>query len=136
MKKLFVLAAICLVFFACSDKKAQEEKLLDSVGSVHEKLMGLDDQLDKNKSSLDALIKQLPAGAQIDSAKAYRDKVMIADSVMMTWMHGFQPDSTFKSEEEKMNYLHTQKTLIMHIDSQMNEAFKTSSDYLAKNKKK
>src|SRR5690348_2592786 len=104
MKKVLVIAVMGVVFFGCADKKAQEQKLLDSVGSMHEKLMGLDDELDKNQSQLDTLIKQLKPGAAMDSAKMYRDKVVMGDSVMMTWMHGFHPDSNFKSHEEAMNY--------------------------------
>ena len=136
MKKLLPALATGLFLFGCADKKAQENALRDSVMTVHEKVMNADEQLLKNKTALDDVIKQTPNGAFNDSAKIYQDKVVMADSAMDVWMHNFNPDMTTKTHEENMTYMAKQKRLIMQIDSQMDAAISASGKFLAKTKTK
>jgi hypothetical protein len=136
MKKLLLLPAVCLVLFGCADKKAQEQSLMDSVIAVHQKDMGTDEQLLKNKSVLDSVAKKTPAGALNDSIKMVLDKVILADSAMDTWMHGFNPDLTTKPHDANMTYLAKQKKLIMQVDSQLNAALGVSTKFIAKTKTK
>lgn len=136
MRKYLFFSIIGVLAFGCADKKAQEQSLMDSVVSAHDKLMGLDEQLIKNQNLLDTLIRQKLPAVLVDSAKTYRNRVALADSAMMVWMHGFDPDLTKRSHDDNMRYLHKQKALIAHIDSQMTSALNTSGAYLAKNKKK
>jgi len=136
MKKLLLLPAGCLVLFGCADKKAQEQSLMDSVIAVHQKDMGMDEQLLKNKSVLDSLVKKSKTKAFYDAAKPVLDKVILADSAMDTWMHGFNPDLTTKPHDANMAYLAKQKKLIMQVDSQLNEALGVSTKFIAKTKTK
>ena len=135
MKKL-LLPAVCLILFGCTDKKAQQQSRLDSVIAVHEKDMGSDEQLLKNKAVLDSAAKKTPAGALSDSVKLVTDKVIMADSAMDVWMHGFDPDMTKKPLDTNMAYLAKQKKLIMQVDSQLSAALDASTKLIAKNKLK
>ncbi|HZY37647.1 MAG TPA: hypothetical protein VFE53_13410 [Mucilaginibacter sp.] len=136
MKKLLPLPAICLFLFGCADKKAQEQALLDSVIKVHNKVMTADEQVLKNKDVLDTLVKKEPTGALKDSAKIYQDKVIMADSAMDVWMHGFNPDLTTRAHDDNMAYLHKQQKLIMQVDSQMSAAVAASKKFISKTKTK
>ena len=136
MKKLLLPLIAGLILVGCADKKAQEQSLLDSVIKVHDKLMTADEQLLKNKTALDSVIKKAAPGAPNDSAKLYLDKVTMADSAMDTWMHGFDPDLTKKPHGENMAYLAKQKKLIMQVDSQMSAALTASGKFIVKTKLK
>ena len=131
MKKVF-FTVICTVFLcACADKKAQEQAALDAVINVHDKIMGEDELLMKNKLLLDSLVsKNTPAK---DSATAWIGKVVLADSAMSTWMHNFDPDMKGKSHEQKMDYLGKQKQLVKLLYTQMNVALTGSHNFLIKN---
>ena len=135
MKKLLLLPAVCLILFGCADKKAQEQSLRDSVIAIHEKVMGEDGKLEDNKTALSAFIKANPTGPLADSANFFIGKLTLADSAMMIWMHGFNPELT-KSHEENMVYLARQKQLIMQVDSQLNAALGVSTQFIAKTKTK
>ena len=136
MKKSILSLTAGLLLFGCADKKAQEQSLLDSVIKVHEVVMGADEQLLKNKTALDSLVKINPPGSANDSAKLVLDKVVMADSAMDTWMHNFNPDLAAKPHDENMSYLAKQKKLIMQVDSQMKAALNVSGEFIAKTKKK
>ena len=136
MKRSLLFLTTCLLAFGCADKKAQEQKLRDSVMDMHERVMGEDEDVLKNKSNLDTLIK-ISADKMIkDSAKSFIDKLMMADSDMSTWMHNFEPDQTNKSHEQIMSYFGNQKRQITHIDSEMGALISQSAAYLAKHAKK
>jgi hypothetical protein len=136
MKKILLLAAAGLVLFGCADKKAQEQSLRDSVIAIHEKVMGEDEKLENNKTALGAFLKANPAGPMADSTNFLANKLTLADSAMMIWMHDFNPDLTNKPHDENMAYLGKQKKLVMQIDSQMNAAIAASDKFIAKTKTK
>jgi hypothetical protein len=140
MKKIITAALTCLVLLGCSDSKNQEKALLDSVISMHDKMMGNDDQLMKNKMKLDTLLKtKLTGVADTSEAKAQlmglNVQLINAEDMMEKWMEKFDPEQKGKSHEEIMNYLSAQKTQVIAIDSAMNAAIKQSNDYLLQIKK-
>jgi hypothetical protein len=140
MKKIITAALTCLVLLGCSDSKNQEKALLDSVISMHDKMMGNDDQLMKNKMKLDTLLKtKLTGVADTSAAKAQlmglNVQLINAEDMMEKWMEKFDPEQKGKSHEEIMNYLSAQKTQVIAIDSAMNAAIKQSNDYLLQIKK-
>lgn len=120
----------------CADNKAQEKAVLDSVISIHEKVMGGDETLLKNKTLLDSMVKKDTTALLKDSVSRYLSEVMNADSAMDTWMHNFDPDMTGKLPVERMVYLHSQKKTITKVDSQINAAIASSDRYLKKMKMK
>ena len=135
MNKFRYLFLITILLAACADKKAQKKAVLDSVLSIHEKVMGTDGEVNDNKMKLDTLIKQqnLPA---TDSAWQIRGKLIAADSAMSTWMHNFDYEQKGKSDDATITYMRAQKTIIARIDSMINAADNDSKIYLAtKNKK-
>jgi hypothetical protein len=131
MKKTIIIALTVLIFSACADKKAQEKAVLDSVMQIHEKVMGADEQLMKNKMLLDSAGKINSAKEIKDSVFMYLSKINVTDNIMGEWMHKFDPDHTGKSHEETMTYLEDQKKQIMSIDSQLNSVVNQSGKYLS-----
>lgn len=133
MKKYIGVALTATVLFSCADTKKQEKALLDSVISVHDKVMANDESLMKNKMLLDSLVKNVPAYK--DSATVYLKLVDDADSAMSDWMHKFDVENKGKSHTEVMDYLGDQKKKITAIDAQINTAVTQSNKYLNQNKK-
>ena len=131
MKRTISIALIALIFSACADKKAQEKAVLDSVMQIHDKVMGADEQLMKNKMLLDSVGKINLVKEVKDSVFMYLSKINVTDNAMGDWMHKFDPDHTGKSHEETMTYLQDQKKQIMEIDSQLNSVVKSSGKYLS-----
>ncbi|MDB5024406.1 MAG: hypothetical protein JWP78_2161 [Mucilaginibacter sp.] len=137
MKKILLAAFISLALSACSNSKKQEKDLLDHILQVHDKVMGKDEALMKNKMQLDSLLK-LPATdtAEKVNMKALDTKLVAAGEAMETWMHKFEPDLTGKSHDEIIRYYNDQKKGIISVDSQMNVAITESNKYLSNRSKK
>src|SRR5437879_3727118 len=110
MKNLLIITLISLALCACSDSKKQEKDLLDNILKVHDKVMGNDEALMKNKMQLDSLLK-LPATdtAEKVNMKALDTKLVAAEESMETWMHKFEPDVTGKSHDVIIKYYSEQK---------------------------
>jgi len=136
MKKSSVVLLASLVFVACSDDKKQEKELLNNILKVHDKLMGKDEALMKNKMTLDSLLK-LPAKdtAEKTNMKAIELKLTAAEEAMETWMQKFEPDVTNKSHDDVVKYYNEQKKGIMRVDSLMNAAVTESTKYLSSRSK-
>ena len=136
MKNLSIAALISLSLVACSDNKKQEKDLLNNILKVHDKLMGQDETLLKNKTQLDSLLK-LPAKdtAEKTNMKAIELKLASAEEAMETWMHKFEPDMSGKSHDEIVKYYNEQKKGIMAVDSIMNTAISESNKYLSSRSK-
>jgi len=134
MKKILVAALIGLTFTGCGDEKQQEKTLLDSVIKIHDKVMGNDERLMKNKMKVDTLLKTKLTVADTAAAKAMLMGLNIqlteAEDGMEKWMEKFDPEKKDKSHQDYMNYLGDQKNKIMSIDSTMNAAITASSKYL------
>ena len=136
MKKLSVIVLASLIFTACSDNKKQEKELLNNILKVHDKVMGKDEVLMKNKMALDSLLK-LPAKdtAEKTNMKAVELKLKAAEEAMETWMQKFDPDVTNKPHKEIVKYYNDQKKAITSVDSLMDAAVKESNQYLANRSK-
>jgi hypothetical protein len=137
MKKLSVILIMSLVFVACSDHKKQEKELLDNILKVHDKVMGKDEALMKNKMTLDSLLK-LPAKdtAEKTNMKAVELKLKAAEEAMEIWMQKFDPDIINKKQhDEIVKYYNEQEKSIKSVDSLMNAAVEESSKYLSSRSK-
>ncbi len=130
MKKISLVILTAVALCSCGDNKKQEKLLLDSVIAIHDKVMGSDEQLMKNKMILDSIIKKAPATLNLDSAKLYLKIVDDADNAMSDWMHKFDAENKGKSHQEIIDYLTDQKKKIVVIDSQINKAVTISNKYL------
>lgn len=137
MRKLIITAFISLALSACSDTaKKQEKELLDNILKTHDKVMGDDEALMKNKMVLDSLLK-MPAKdtAEKVAMKAMDLKLLAAEESMETWMHQFEPDVMNKSHDDIMKYYESQKKAINTVDSLMSNAITKSNKYLSNRKK-
>jgi len=131
MKNTITAILIAFALFGCSNKKAQLKAVLDSIITVHDKVMGADGKLMDNKLKLDTLLKQKVAAGK-DSVKMLITKLAAADSAMDIWMNHFKSEYKGKTDEETATYMNDQKKLIMSIDSQISAAVSESNKYLLK----
>ncbi len=131
MKKIVISIFIAFALFGCSNQKAQVKAVLDSILTVHDKVMGADGKLMDNKLKLDTLLKQKTAAGK-DSVKMLITKLAAADSAMDIWMNNFKSEYKGKTDEETATYMNDQKKLIMAIDSQIKAAVSESNKYLLK----
>ncbi len=136
MRKTITGILIGFILLGCTDKKTDEKSALDDVLKIHDKVMGADEQLMKNKMLLDSMVKYNSTANIKDSVYVYLGKVNRADSAMSLWMHNFDAEHTGKSHDETMAYMSDQKKQIMVVDSQLNAAIAQSGKYLAKMKMK
>ena len=122
-----------MIFTACSDNKNQEKELLNNILKVHDKVMGKDEALMKNKMALDSLLK-LPAKdtAEKTNMKAIELKLTAAEEAMEIWMQKFDPDViNKKSHDEVLKYYNEQEKSIKSVDSLMSSAVDESTKYLS-----
>jgi hypothetical protein len=137
MKRFFIIIITGLALTSCSDNTQQEKNLLNELLKVHDKVMGNDELLMKNKMKLDTLIKlKVKDTVEKQQVKVLDTKLSAAEEAMENWMHKFEPDVNGKSHDEIMKYYSDQKKQIMTIDSQMNAAITESNKYLSTNKSK
>ncbi|BAU54684.1 hypothetical protein [Mucilaginibacter gotjawali] len=136
MKKIILPIIAAFIISGCADNKAQEKAALDSVLAIHEKVMGSDESLLKNKTLLDSLLKKDTTALLKDSVTRHLSEVINADSAMDNWMHNFDADLTGKLPVERMIYLRSQKKMITKVDSQINAALLASDRYLKNMKMK
>ncbi len=135
MKKIVITALTCLALFSCGNDKKQEQALLDSIISVHEKVMSMDDHLMKNKMKLDTLLQSKLTGVT-DTAAEKRQmlglKVQLtnAEDIMGKWMGKFEPETMGKSHQQIMDYFSVQQAQVKGIDSAINAAVNASDNYL------
>ena len=134
MRKTIVILFAGLVLFGCNNDKKQETALLNDVIKTHDKLMADDDAIMKNKMELKSLAKSNTTIK--DSVAVYSKSLDDADNAMMSWMNKFSPDFTGNTHEQIMAYLNTQKTQILKLDTQINNAIATSNTYILKVKAK
>lgn len=124
---------MCAVLVACSDNKKQEKALMDSVMAVHEKVMGSDDQLMRNKMRIDTLLKQPLTGDTVIIKRqlmGLKVQLTTAEDAMSMWMQKFDPEMKGKSHEDIMNYLGAQKAQIITINGSIDSAISSSTRYL------
>jgi len=135
MRKILTIVLAAFVLSGCADKKAQQKAVLDSIITIHDKVMGSEEQLMKNKMKLDTLLKQTNLPGK-DTATLVHTKLVSADNVMDNWMHKFDPEHKGKTDDETISYFEDQKKQVMTIDSQITTAVKESNQYLLKVKTK
>jgi len=133
MKKFTGIVLATTILLGCADTKKQEKLLLDSVITIHDKVMASDEHLMKNKMLLDSLVKNAPNLK--DSALVFLKVVDNADSTMGDWMHKFDVENKGKSHDEIISYLSDQKNKISAIDLQIKAAITESDKYLNQHKK-
>jgi hypothetical protein len=136
MKKYILVILTAAALSGCGDARKQEKLLLDSVIAVHDKVMGNEEHLMKNKMIIDSLIKNDSTSINMDSAKVYLKLVDDADDAMSDWMHNFDAENKGKSHREIIDYLTDQKKKIIVIESQINTAVDGSNKYLTTATKK
>jgi hypothetical protein len=114
-KFLLPLFAIAILSGCNNNQKAQENSLLDSVKSAHEKIMTDDDKSMQMRAQLKQLLSSKPQLK--DSVDYFLKKLDDNDNLMMDWMNKFNPEFTGKSHDQIITYLNAQKKQVITIDS-------------------
>ena len=134
-KKFLITALTAMALVSCSDDKAQEKSLLDSIIKVHDKVMASDAVIMSDKTKLQSLSAAATLQPVKDSATVCIKSLVNADDAMMTWMNAFNPDFAGKTHQETMDYLQKQKDQIDKINARIDSAISTSNTFLSKAKK-
>ena len=131
-KKTLLVAFLALALFGCNDDKKQETALLDSITTVHDKIMADDGVIMNKKMQLKGIAAK--DNSKKDSVAAYTKTLSDADDVMMNWMNKFNPVFSDKSHQQIMDYLHQQQAELVKINLTLDSAIKVSNNYINKAK--
>jgi len=131
-KKTLLVAFLALALFGCNDDKKQETALLDSITTVHDKIMADDGVIMNKKMQLKGIAAK--DNSKKDSVAAYTKTLSDADDVMMNWMNKFNPVFSGKSHQQIMDYLHQQQAELVKINLTLDSAIKVSNNYINKAK--
>ena len=134
-KKFLITALTAITLVSCTNDKAQEKSLLDSIIKVHDKVMANDAIIMTDKTKLQSLSATAALQPVKDSATVYIKSLVDADDMMMTWMNAFNPDFAGKTHQETMDYLQKQKDQIDKINARIDSAITVSNNFLSKTKK-
>lgn len=130
-KVFLAILSAGVIFSACKNEKADEQKQQAEILKVHEKAMNDGETAVRNKSKLDSLVKKFGQDtSRISEPKRLSNKLESADEAMENWMHQFNPDYTGKSHTEVMEYLHSQRLQLLKVDSLLTVANAESEKYL------
>ena len=138
--KISILLLLCslVIFSACENEKAIQEKLQKTVLDEHDIVMARMDELNESQLKLDQIKKDFPnlnnadtasLSASIDSVKK---ELSNADEAMMTWMHNFNPDYTGMSHEAVVNYLNQQRKSIDSVKVLFDNSLSRSKAIISK----
>ncbi len=132
---------LAFAFASCKSqpgyKQSRDEviKVHDVVMADHGKIidhqMRLDEML-KNLAALKAKNPQLDTLKEKDSVILLRDRLIVAEESMNTWMHEFEPDVTGKSNEEAIAYFTAEHSKIEKVDSLFKAELKNADVYFSK----
>ena len=131
-KKTLLIAFLAIALFGCNDDKKQETTLLDSITTVHDKIMADDGVIMNKKMQLKGIAAK--DASKKDSVAAYTKTLGDADDVMMNWMNKFNPVFSGKSHQQIMDYLHQQQAELVKINLTLDSAIKVSNNYISKAK--
>lgn len=141
MHKLLAFLFLALAIASC--KSQPDYKLSrDEVIKVHDVVMAdqgkvVDHQMKieeilKNLSALKANNPGIDTLREKDSLFLLRDRLVVAEEAMNTWMHEFEPDATGKSNEEAVAYFKAEQSKIEKVDTLFKAELKNADAYLSK----
>ena len=137
-KTYYVMAAVALLFAACTNSKENQDKLKKDVIAKHDTLMMQMDVLMAKKEKLDSInYHAVKAGnAELDTLKMHMDadsiksRLMRADEAMMHWMHQFEPDFSGKTDAQIEEYLKEQQNKIDSVEVLFKKAISQADSLL------
>ncbi len=140
-------SCLILLVFAISSCKQQGDYKAnrDEVIKVHDIVMADQGKVIDQQMKLNEMLKNL-SGLKIqnpdidtlkekDSIAIVRDRLIVAEEEMSTWMHEFEPDVTGKSNDEAIAYFESEKRKIQKVDTIFKAELKRAAAYLSKFKK-
>lgn len=100
-------------------------------GKVVDQQMKLNKML-RNLSDLKVKYPDIDTVKEKDSIVLVRDRLIVAEEAMSTWMHEFEPDVTGKSNDEAIAYFKSEKQKIQKVDTVFKAELKRAAAYLSK----
>ncbi len=142
MKKFFALLALSASIVACNnaataEAESTEEQSVNQVEAVKAEVMVLHDKTMAQMGKMGQLTTKLKAALPeaTDSSAFYNainDLTQAKDS-MMDWMRNFQnPDEMGGSEEEKIEYLNSEKAKMQDISDYTDRSIEKAKEVLSK----
>ncbi len=142
MKKFFALLALSASIVACNNAataegESTEEQSVNQVEAVKAEVMVLHDKTMAQMGKMGQLTTKLKAALPeaTDSSAFYNainDLTQAKDS-MMDWMRNFQnPDEMGGSEEEKIEYLNSEKAKMQDISDYTDRSIEKAKEVLSK----
>ncbi|WP_266367146.1 viral A-type inclusion protein [Tellurirhabdus rosea] len=145
MRNAQAIAFSLLLLAGCQSGGNNAEKLEMEVMKVHDEvmprmdeLMDLKSQISTRISRLDSLAAASPSASSLDSLKqdgiATNQALAEADSLMMTWMNQYNPD-TLKVLDEAgaVSYLSREKEKIGRVKEKFSSSIERAKKYLQSN---
>ncbi|GAA5042908.1 hypothetical protein GCM10011506_45850 [Marivirga lumbricoides] len=142
MRKISVIYLFLLGFIlsaslqSCNSKEKDIEVLKDEVISIHDEVMPRMDELMRLKGELKEMQNTLDSTATQESKREITRHITSlnkADEEMMNWMRKYDPQMENKSEQEKLDYLESQKIAIKMVRQEMLSAIAQSEEFLKNN---
>ncbi|SMG40477.1 hypothetical protein SAMN05661096_02753 [Marivirga sericea] len=121
---LFLFAIIAL---SCESKEKEVEELKSETIAIHDEVMPKMDDIMKLKKSLKN--KQDSA----DASDIIQDLIIAleeSDKAMMNWMRNYDPRMEDMTEDEKIEYLNSQKAAISEVSREMNKSIAEAEEFL------
>ena len=140
------LMGLSVFWGACNSNKDAVKEAENEVFAIHDEVMPktgdilkLRKQLNVRISILDSLkaissaTVALRTDEEREQASRLSRELTVADSLMMSWMSGYNGDTLTKlSADEAMRYLAAQKELITDVKTKVNTSIEQARQYLGK----
>lgn len=126
------IVKICLVGFvvilaSCTstvDQSEQFSKQIDEINAIHDEIMPRMAELNMLDEVMSDSLNSVSKAQRIPYVAA-REKISIADSLMMTWMQNFIPGKE-RTDEEQAAYLNQELESVITMKAAFLDAIKTA----------
>jgi hypothetical protein len=124
-----VFIPILLLLLSCDSKEREVEILQSEVIGIHDEVMPKMDDIMKLKKSLNDSIQKADSTQKV-IIKNHLVSLEEADRAMMNWMRNYNSQMNEMTNDEKLQYLSSEKESITEVRSQMNSSISQAENYL------
>ncbi len=111
---------------SCESKEQEVEKLKTETIAIHDEVMPKMDDIMKLKKEL----KSKQDSTSNEEVQRLISALEESDKAMMNWMRNYDPRMEDMSDDEKLEYLKSQKSAIQKVKGKMNSSIAEAEDYL------
>jgi succinate dehydrogenase flavin-adding protein (antitoxin of CptAB toxin-antitoxin module) len=128
MNSILKISALLMISFlmSCESKEQEVEKLKTETIAIHDEVMPKMDDIMKLKKEL----KSKQDSTSNEEVQRLISALEESDKAMMNWMRNYDPRMEDMSDDEKLEYLKSQKSAIQKVKGKMNSSIAEAEDYL------